>query len=74
MENIFQMLVIENKVRVVKRNWIIFSYLCGWSTNHPGHGPDETFQVNCPCFFELANLPWKENSTGKSRKIQGTRG
>lgn len=28
-ENIFRILVIENKVRVVKRNWVIFLYLYG---------------------------------------------
>lgn len=74
MENIFQMSVIENKVRVVKRNWVIFSYLCGWFINYPGHGPDETFQATAHVFFEPVNLPWKDNSTGKIRKIQDTRG
>lgn len=45
MENIVQMSVIENKIRMVKRNWDIFPYLCGQFINHPGHGPDETFQA-----------------------------
>lgn len=70
MENIFQMSVIENKVRVVKRNWVIFSYLCGWYINHPGHGPDETFQATAHVSLNWWTCPGRKTVLVKSEKYK----